>query len=90
MLWLPAGSAEVLNMAVPAFKATVPSTVEPSLIVTLPVGVSEEDEVGLTVAVKLSCWPNTDELAEEVRVVVVAAPVLAALSFAMNASLLPP
>ena len=57
MLWLPAGSDEVLNMAVPAFKATVPSTVEPSLIVTLPVGVSEEGEVGLTVAVKVTDPP---------------------------------
>ncbi len=43
MPWLPTASPAVLKIAVPKLKATVPRTVEPSLNVTLPVGVREED-----------------------------------------------
>jgi hypothetical protein len=42
-VWLPTAKALVLKMAVPELKPTVPSTVEPSLNVTLPVGVKGED-----------------------------------------------
>src|SRR5262249_22286940 len=46
----------------------VPSTVAPSLKVTVPVG-----EAPVTVAVKVTGWPKLLGLAEEVMVVVVAA-----------------
>src|ERR1700675_143439 len=60
-------------MAMPEVKSTVCSAFEPSLKVTLPPGVKEEDEVGLTVAVMLTCCPKTDGFTEGVSVVVVGA-----------------
>ena len=39
--------------------------------VTVPVAVPAPGEVTLTVAVKVTDWPNTDGLAEEATVVVV-------------------
>jgi hypothetical protein len=60
-------------MAVPEISIAVPSVVAPSLNVTVPDGVKLEEASGLTVAVKLTCWPKTDELVEEESVVVVAA-----------------
>jgi len=89
MEWLPGASAEVLNMAVPDVRAIVPKAVELSLIVMLPDGVNNaEEELGLTVTVKLTCCPNTDGLTEATRAVTVAAP--EGPSLTMNASLPPP
>ena len=45
--------------------------VEPSLNVTVPVGVPVPGEAGITTAVKITVYPKTDGLAEEVTVVVV-------------------
>ena len=52
--------------------------------VTVPVGVAEPDAC-VTVAVKVTTWPDTDGLADEVSVVVVAGlfTVMAGLVFAV-------
>ena len=50
-----------------------PSDVDPSKNSTVPVGVPEPPPLTLTVAVKVTDWPNTDGLAEEVTVVVLLA-----------------
>ena len=56
-----------MNAAVPApLSALVPSTVAPSLNVTVPVGVPVP-EVGFTVAVKVTTWPKADGLGEEIN-----------------------
>ena len=43
--------------------------VTPSLKTTLPVGVPVPGEVAVTVAVKVTDWPNTDGLSAEATVV---------------------
>ena len=45
----------------------VARAVAPSLKTTLPVGVPAPGATALTVAVKVTDWPNTDGLAEEAR-----------------------
>ena len=69
----PTFNAEVLRVAVPALIVTgawgVPSMVK----VTVPVGVPEPGATALTVAVKVTVWPDTDGLTEEVTVVVLLA-----------------
>ena len=68
--WVPTASALVLNVAFPEpLRVPLPSVVEPSLNVTLPVGVGPDP--ALTVAVKVTELPWVDGLLEEVRVVVV-------------------
>jgi hypothetical protein len=70
-------SSDVLNVALvtPAFvdSVPVPKVVVPSLKVTVPVGFPLPGATALTVAVKVTDWPKTDGLAEEVTVVVVSA-----------------
>ena len=66
----PTTKADVDKVAIPAESVPVPSVVVPSLNVTIPVGVPVP-EVGATVAVKVTDWPNTDGSAEELRVVAV-------------------
>jgi hypothetical protein len=62
---------EVVNTACPdAFSVPVPMLVFPSKNVTVPVGTPPGPE---TVAVKVAACPNADGLADEARVVVVAA-----------------
>src|SRR5437868_712334 len=74
MAWLPTARAEVENIAVPvADRVTVASVMLPSRKLTVPVGVPAPGAPALTVAVKVTAWPNTTALAEEVTVVVVAA-----------------
>src|SRR5437899_4990846 len=43
-----------------SLKVPTPKLVEPSLKVTVPVAVPAPGEVTLTVAVKVTDWPNTD------------------------------
>ena len=66
-------------MAVPETSATgawgVPSIVK----VTVPVGVPEPGATAVTDAVKVTAWPDTEGLAEEVTVVV-----LMALTFCVS------
>jgi hypothetical protein len=92
MAWMPTPRPEVLKMAVPETSVTVPRAVAPSLIVTLPVGVNEDEAVGLTVTVKVTSCPKTDVAKDEEIAVVVDAPPVAvpAFSFATNASSVPP
>jgi hypothetical protein len=76
MLWLPTTSAALLSVPMPLLRDALPNTIPPSLNVTVPVGTLGLDAVGVTVAVKLTCCPNTDGFMEEARDVVVDAPVL--------------
>ena len=71
MLWVATDSADVENVATPPDSVPEPIVAAPSLNVTVPVGVPAPE---LTVAVKVTLWPKTDGLAEEVRAVEVAAP----------------
>jgi hypothetical protein len=52
----------------------VPSVVAPSKNVTVPVGVPVAGGLTVTVAVKVTDWPNTDGFVDEASVVVVPAP----------------
>lgn len=65
---------EVLIVAWPeTLSVPVPSVVEPSLKVTLPVGVPAPGDVTVTVAVNVTDWPNTEGFADEATAVVVEA-----------------
>lgn len=66
----PTEKEEVVNVAWPLASDSVPSTVGPSLNVTVPVGVPLPED-GLTVAVSVTDWPKTDGLAEEATEVAV-------------------
>jgi hypothetical protein len=59
----------VINVALPELKVAVPSVEAPSRNVTLPVGIPVLGATALTVAVKVTDWPNTDGFAELVTVV---------------------
>jgi hypothetical protein len=63
---LPATSDEVDNVAVPPVNVAVPNVVAESKNVTVPLGVPVP---AVTVAVKVTDWPNTDGLSELVTVV---------------------
>ena len=60
----------MLNFALPLLSEPVPSLVEPSLNVTVSVGVPPLD---VTVAVKVTDWPDFDGFREEVTEVEVVA-----------------
>ena len=73
--WLPTASALVVKLAVvmPAvvLRAPVPSTVEPSIKVTVPVGSATAVLPGgltITVVENVTAWPLTDGLVEEFAV----------------------
>ena len=71
--WLPTASEEVVNVAIPEPpKVPVPSAVDPSMKVTMPVGIPEPGATAVIVAVKVTDWPNTDGLADETICEVVA------------------
>src|SRR5947199_7882741 len=70
----PTASVLVANVAWPEpFRVPVPRVVEPSLKVTVPVGVPAPGLFAVTVAVKVTDCPDTDGLAEELTSVVVLA-----------------
>ena len=71
MVSVPTGSAVVLKLALPPLRVAVPRTVVPTLNVTVPVGVPKPDELGATVAVKVTDWPNTEDVGAAVTEVVV-------------------
>ena len=73
MVWLPTVSAEVVNVATLPLSVPVPTGLPPSRNVTVPVGVPAPGATGETVAVKVTDWPKTDGLADEVMPVVVLA-----------------
>ena len=66
---MPTASEEVANVALPELKAAVARVAAPSRKVTVPVGVPAPGETALTVAVKVTAWPNTDGFTDEVTVV---------------------
>ena len=66
---MPTDSDEVANVALPELKLAVPSVAAPSRKVTVPVGVPAPGVTALTVAVKVTDWPNTDGFTDEVTVV---------------------
>jgi hypothetical protein len=68
----PAVKVAVVNVAWPALKVPLPIVVAPSRNVIVPVGVPA---AAVTVAVKVKLWPAVDGFNEEVRVVLVLAPV---------------
>ena len=71
MLCDPVASEDVLNVACPdAFNVPVPTLVFPSKNVTVPVGTPPAPEID---AVKVTICSNADGLADEARVVVLAA-----------------
>ena len=62
----------MLNVATPeALRVPVPSVVAPSLNVTVPDGMPPIGGMALTVAVKVTDWPNTDGLTDDTTAVVV-------------------
>ncbi len=72
--WEPTASVLVTNVAWPEpFRVPVPRVLEPSLKVTVPVGVPAPGLFAVTVAVKVTDCPDSDGLAEELTSVVVLA-----------------
>src|SRR5262245_22535192 len=67
----PTPNAEVLNVACPPLRVPDPSVAAPSLKVTDPLGVPLPGALALTVAVKVTDWPDTEGLLDETTVVVV-------------------
>jgi hypothetical protein len=75
MLWVPAASDAIVNVAAPFARAEVPSDVEPSSNVTFPAGVDPAAAVTVTLKVTLCptvIWEAEAERAVEVEVAVVA------------------
>ena len=67
----------MLTMVAPPLSVLVPMVEEPSWKVTVPVGLPP---LALTVAVKVTDWPNTGAVTGELTVVVVAVVVLVAVT----------
>jgi hypothetical protein len=67
---VPAGKADVIRLALPPARFTVPSVVVPAVNVTVPTGTTVGD---FTVALNVTLCPGTDGFREEVTVVVVVA-----------------
>jgi hypothetical protein len=69
--WLPTPSDEIMNWACPLLSVPLPRVAVPSLKVTVPVGVPAVGLTGDTIAVKVTDWPYTEGLGEEIKLVVV-------------------
>ena len=61
---------DVVKVAWPELSVFVATGVPPSLKTTVPVGVPVPGAVAVTVAVKVTDWPKTEGLADEVTAVV--------------------
>ena len=70
--WVATARFAVVKLALPLESVLFPRVVEPSLKVTVPVGVPLPGAAAETVAVKVTDWPKTDGFADDVTVVVVA------------------
>ena len=75
IVWVPTARAEVLNLAMPLARLTVPRSVlvEASLKLTIPVGVPTPGATGVTLAMKVADSPETDAPTEAVTTAVVSA-----------------
>ena len=82
--WLATDKVEVLKVALPPLSVPVPSEVDPSLKVTVPVGVPPLD---VTVAVNFTEAPNVDGFSEDVTDVELVAALTVCVS---TAEVLPP
>jgi hypothetical protein len=72
--WLPTESVDLDRVAMPATSVTgLPRFAAPSLNWTVPVDVPEPGAVAVTVAVKVTDWPNVEGLGELARAVEVPA-----------------
>src|SRR5437773_2330687 len=87
MVWFPAAKLLTVKVAWPAeLSAPEPSVLPPSLKVTVPdraAAVVEPGGLTVTVAVKVTVWPDTAGLAEEARTVLVAAAFTVCVSAAL-------
>src|SRR5204863_5692451 len=73
-VWPPTLNAVVASVARPEALMVMLVGVPPSMLnVTVPVRVPAPGDTALTVAVKVTDWPNTDGLNEDASVVVVSA-----------------
>lgn len=83
--WVPAASEEVENVATPdALSVPVPRVVEPSLNVTIPVGVPMLPAAFDTVAVNVTCCPVVAALGAAVTAVIVSATVTISVTIAVE------
>ena len=81
----PAASEEVANVATPeALSVPVPSDVEPSLNVTVPVGVPVLPAAFDTVAVNVTCCPVVAVVGAAVTAVVVVIPIAISVTIAVE------
>jgi len=69
---LPTANAVVAKVAIPPVIVPVPIVVPPLANVTVPVGAAPAD---VTVAVKVTDWPEVDGFTEEANAVVVTSPI---------------
>ncbi len=83
---VPAVKLKVENLDTPELSAHVPSELNPSLNVTVPVGVLELPD---TVAVKVTELPTLDGLSDEVSAVLEDCVAVAAVPFTVKLSTLP-
>jgi hypothetical protein len=77
---VPADNVLSVKVAWPPDRLALPSDVLPSRKVTLPAGVPAPGATAATMAVKVTAWPETVGLAEEVSVVAVVAGLMTWLS----------
>ena len=66
---MPTKSDDVVKVALPPERLAVPNVAAPSRNVTVPVGVPAPGATALTVAVKVTAWPDADGFTDEVTVV---------------------
>ena len=72
MLCVPTASVDVVNVATPLLRLELPMFVDPSMKVTVPVGVPlSKPGCAVTVEVKVTFYPKLEGLGEEVSAVVV-------------------
>ena len=70
MFWVEPVARTWVQLAMPLLRFwAVPSTVVPSMKVTVPVGIALPGEVAVTAAVRVTSWPATGALGEALRAV---------------------
>ena len=73
MLCVPKARVEILNVATPLpLRVGLLKVTDPSLIVTVPLGVPAPGNAAVNVAVKVTFWPMTDGLMSDVSAITAA------------------